>query len=75
LQIKMPKLNDTEDPGVVQEILLQVGEQVEVDDPVMTVEMEKSVVDIESMHAGTVKEILVAEGDTVAVGQVLMELE
>lgn len=71
----MPKLNDAGDGGDVQEILVEVGDRIEVGGVVMTVEMEKSVIDIESTHDGQVKEIHVAAGDTVEVGQTLVELE
>jgi len=75
MQIAMPKLNDTGDGGDIQEILVEVGDRVEAGDAVMTVEMEKSVIDIESTHDGQVKEIHVVVGDTVEVGQILVELE
>ncbi len=74
-QITMPKLNDFGDSGEVSEILISVGDQVAAGDVVMNVEMEKSVVEIESTHDGTVKSIKVAEGDEVDVDQVLIELE
>lgn len=74
-QIEMPKLNDFGDAGEVSEIHVAVGDTVEVGDVVVSVEMEKSVVEIEAQEAGTVKNIAVAEGDEVEVGQLLIELE
>ena len=75
VQIVMPKLNDAGDDGQVDELLVAVGDEVGVGDAVMTVEMEKAVIEIESPHAGTVKHIIVASGDVVAIGQPLMDLE
>ena len=71
----MPKLNDAGDDGQVDELLVAVGDAVAIGDAVMTVEMEKAVIEIESTHAGTVKRIIAAPGDTVAIGQPLMDLE
>jgi pyruvate/2-oxoglutarate dehydrogenase complex dihydrolipoamide acyltransferase (E2) component len=75
MQIVMPKLNDAGDDGQVDELLVAVGDEVGVGDAVMTVEMEKAVIEIESLHAGRVKHIIVAPGDIVAIGQPLMDLE
>ncbi len=74
VEIVMPKLNDAGDAGQVDEIIVKVGDTVAAGDAVMTVEMEKAVIDIESTGAGTVKRIDVAPGDTVEVDRVLMEL-
>jgi biotin carboxyl carrier protein len=75
MPIVMPQLNDAGDPGVVNEIFVNVGDQVAVADPVMAVEMEKAIIEIEATEAGTVKGIPVQLGDEVQVGQVLVELE
>ena len=73
--IVMPQLNDAGDPGVVNEIFVNLGDPVAVADPVMAVEMEKAIIEIEATAAGTVKRIAVQVGDEVQVGQVLVELE
>ena len=60
---------------MVRRGLVAVGDEVAIGDAVMTVEMEKAVIEIESPHAGTVKHIIVAPGDIVVIGQLLMDLE
>jgi len=75
MQVVMPQLNDAGDPGDVHEILVNVGDTVAVGDPVMAVEMEKAVIEIEATVAGTVTGIAVQVGDEVNIGQVLVELE
>ena len=75
MQILMPQLNDAGDPGSVQEIFIAVGDVLAAGDPVMAVEMEKAVIEIEADRAGTVKRVAVQVGDEVKVGQVLVELE
>ena len=37
--------------------------------------LEKAAVDIQSVHQGTVSKVNVAEGDTVNIGEVLIELD
>jgi len=71
----MPQLNDAGDPGTVSEVFVKPGDLVAVGDPVMAVEMEKAIIEIEATETGAVKEIPVQVGDEVRVGQVLVELE
>ncbi|WP_028938466.1 dihydrolipoamide acetyltransferase family protein [Pseudonocardia spinosispora] len=47
---------------------VKVGDTVEINDVLVEVETEKSLVELPSPFAGVVAELLVAEGDTVAVG-------
>jgi pyruvate/2-oxoglutarate dehydrogenase complex dihydrolipoamide acyltransferase (E2) component len=75
MHIRMPKLNDAGDPGSVNEIFVAVGDVLAVGDPLMAVEMEKAIIEIEATEAGTIRSIAVEVGDEVKVGQVLVELE
>lgn len=75
MQIVMPQLNDTGDPGTVSEIFVKVGDPVVVGQPVMAVEMEKAIVGIEATGAGTVTEIAVQVGDQVSVSQILIRMD
>jgi pyruvate/2-oxoglutarate dehydrogenase complex dihydrolipoamide acyltransferase (E2) component len=75
MQIVMPQLNDTGDPGIVSEIFVKVGDTVAVGRAVMAVEMEKAIIEIEATASGTVKEIAVQVGDEVSVGRVLIQLD
>ena len=51
-----------------------MGDVIAVGDPVVAVEMDKSIVEVESPHAGTVAVIHVKPGDAVEVDQLLIEL-
>jgi len=75
MHILMPKLNETGEDATIDEILVQVGDEVEQGQPVLSVEMEKAIVEVESPHQGKVFEINVSRGDEVAVGAVLIKLE
>lgn len=55
--------------------LVEPGQQVAVDQPIAEVETAKSVVEVPSPYAGTVAALHGAEGETIAVGAPLIEVE
>ncbi|TXT24322.1 MAG: pyruvate/2-oxoglutarate dehydrogenase complex dihydrolipoamide acyltransferase component, partial [Rhodocyclaceae bacterium] len=57
------------------ELLVKIGDMVERDDNILTLETGKVALDIPSPHAGRVVQIHVIEGDTVAEGALLVTLE
>lgn len=61
--------------GKVVKVLVEVGQTVEEDDPVVMLEAMKVEMPVAAPEDGTVKTILVSEGDTVEGDQVLVELE
>jgi acetyl-CoA carboxylase biotin carboxyl carrier protein len=61
--------------GNLWKIVTEVGQQVEEDDTLMIVESMKMEIPITSPITGTVKEILVAEGDVVQEGQTVAVVE
>ena len=61
--------------GKVWKIEAKVGEELEEDDPVVILESMKMEIPVMVPEDGTVKEILVAEGDPVKEGQVVARIE
>ncbi len=61
--------------GVVFQIAAQAGDSVAAGDPVIVLESMKMEIPVEAPRAGTVKEIKVAEGQTVQEGDTLAVLE
>ncbi|MFZ1383490.1 MAG: biotin/lipoyl-containing protein, partial [Propionicimonas sp.] len=51
-----------------------VGDTVAVNDILLEIETAKSLVELPSPYAGTVAELLVAEGDTVSVGTLIIRI-
>ncbi len=70
IEIHVPDIGA--DEVEVTEILVNVGDTVEVDQSLITVEGDKASMEVPAAQAGTVKEIKVAEGDTVATGSLIM---
>jgi pyruvate dehydrogenase E2 component (dihydrolipoamide acetyltransferase) len=74
MDLKLPKLGEGADSGVVVSILVKPGERVEEGQTILEMENEKAVAPIPATASGTVSKIRVKEGDTVSVGQVLLTL-
>ncbi len=70
-QVVMPALGESVTEGTVTRWLKQVGDTVEVDEPLLEVSTDKVDTEIPSPVAGTVQEILVQEDETVEVGTAL----
>ncbi|MDQ3600747.1 MAG: 2-oxoglutarate dehydrogenase, E2 component, dihydrolipoamide succinyltransferase, partial [Actinomycetota bacterium] len=66
--VEMPALGESVTEGTVTRWLKQVGEPVEVDEPLLEVSTDKVDTEIPSPVAGTVLDITVAEDETVEVG-------
>ncbi len=62
-------------PVPIAEIFVSVGDHVNREDPLLSLESEKAVMDLPSPFAGTVKEILVEADQEIASGTLIMRLE
>lgn len=71
---KMPKLGETVTTGTVTRWLRAVGDTVGFDDPLLEVATDKVDSEIPSPYSGVVLEIMVPEGETVAVGAELARI-
>ncbi|GHF03208.1 dihydrolipoyl dehydrogenase [Aliiroseovarius zhejiangensis] len=74
MDVKVPDIGDFSDVPVIG-ILVSVGDTVAAEDPLIELESDKATMEVPSPAAGVVKEIKVAEGDTVSEGSVIMVLE
>ncbi len=66
--VKMPALGESVTEGTVTRWLKQVGESVEMDEPLLEVSTDKVDTEVPSPVAGVVEKILVEEDETVEVG-------
>ena len=69
--VEMPELGESVTEGTITTWLKEVGEEVEVDEPLLEVSTDKVDTEIPSPVAGTLVEILAEEDDTVEVGAVI----
>ncbi|HYP55442.1 MAG TPA: dihydrolipoamide acetyltransferase family protein [Solirubrobacterales bacterium] len=73
-EIVMPRLSDSMEEGTVLTWLKQVGDEVTVGEALVEIETDKANMAYESDVAGTLSEILVGEGETVAIGTVIAKV-
>ncbi|MFP2516274.1 pyruvate dehydrogenase complex dihydrolipoyllysine-residue acetyltransferase [Buttiauxella agrestis] len=73
IEIKVPDIGA--DEVEVTEIMVKVGDKVEVDQSIISVEGDKASMEVPSPQAGVVKEIKVAVGDKVETGKLVMIFE
>ena len=73
--IKIPELGENVAGGDVLRILVNVGDSITKDQPVVELETDKATIEVPTSVAGTVKEIKVKQGDKVKVGSVLLTLD
>ncbi|QHD15312.1 2-oxo acid dehydrogenase subunit E2 [Staphylococcus equorum] len=71
MEIKMPKLGESVHEGTIEQWLVSVGDTVEEYDPLCEVITDKVTAEVPSSFSGTIKEIIVEEGATVAVNEVI----
>ena len=69
--IKMPRLSDTMEEGVVSQWLKKVGDKVSEGDILAEIETDKATMEFESFYDGTLLHIAIEEGETVNVDSLL----
>ena len=74
MDVKLPKLGEGADSGVVVNVFVKEGDQVARDQAILELENEKAVASIPSTAAGVVTKIYVKAGDKISVGQSLISL-
>ena len=72
--VNLPALGESVTEGTVTRWLKQVGDRVEVDEPLLEVSTDKVDTEIPSPVAGVIEEILVAEDETAEVGAPLVRI-
>ncbi|VDH00220.1 Dihydrolipoyllysine-residue acetyltransferase component of pyruvate dehydrogenase complex [Lysinibacillus sphaericus] len=73
--IKMPQLGESVTEGTIEKWLVKPGDHVEKYDSLAEVNTDKVTAEVPSSFTGTIKEILVQEGQTVAVGEIVCTVE
>jgi len=74
-QIKMPQLGESVTEGTISKWLVSVGDKVNKYDPLAEVMTDKVNAEVPSSFAGTIKELIANEGDTLAVGEIICTIE
>ncbi|KAI1839652.1 hypothetical protein JX266_014137 [Neoarthrinium moseri] len=73
--VKVPQMAESISEGTLKQWNKQVGDYVEQDEEIATIETDKIDVAVNAPEAGTLKELLANEEDTVTVGQEIAKIE
>jgi pyruvate dehydrogenase E2 component (dihydrolipoamide acetyltransferase) len=74
MDVKLPKLGEGADSGVVVGIFVKEGDTIAKDQTILELENEKAVASIPSTGAGVVEKIYVKAGDRISAGQKILTL-
>lgn len=74
VEVTVPDIGGDTDVSVI-EVLVAVGDTIEVDSGLITLETDKATMDVPSPFAGVVKDVKVAVGDKVSQGSLVIMLE
>ncbi|MEA9603328.1 dihydrolipoyllysine-residue acetyltransferase [Polynucleobacter sp. JS-JIR-II-c23] len=74
IEVVVPDIGDYQNIPVI-EVLVRVGDQVQKEQSILTLESDKATMDVPSSHAGIVKEIKVKIGDLLSQGGPVIILE
>jgi dihydrolipoamide dehydrogenase len=74
IEVKVPDIGDFSDVPVI-EILVEAGQEVAPEDPLVTLESDKATMDVPAPEAGVVREVKVSLGDKVSEGTTILLLD
>jgi len=74
-EFKIPELGENVASGDVTRVLVDVGDTIARDQPVLELETDKATIEVPSSVAGVIREIKVKKGDKVKVGAVVLVVE
>lgn len=74
VEVTVPDIGGDTDVSVI-EVLVAVGDKIDVDSGLITLETDKATMDVPSPLAGVVKDVKVAVGDKVSQGSLVIMLE
>src|SRR5262245_23421629 len=74
-EFKIPELGENVAAGDVTRVLVNVGDTIALDQPIVELETDKATIEVPSSVEGVVKEIRVKKGDKVKVGAVVLTVD
>lgn len=74
-EFKLPAVGENITSGTIVKINVAVGASVKKDQSLLELETDKATIEVPSPSNGTIKDILIKEGQQVKIGQVVMKIE
>lgn len=75
MEFKLPDIGEGVHEGEITKWLVQAGQTVEADQPMVEVMTDKATVEIPSPVSGVVEELMAKEGQTIEVGKTLLRIQ
>jgi 2-oxoisovalerate dehydrogenase E2 component (dihydrolipoyl transacylase) len=75
VEVKLHDIGEGMTEATINHFFVQVGDAVRADQPLVEVQTDKMTAEIPSPFSGTIKELLVKEGDVISVGTTVLLLE
>ena len=73
--VKIPEISENVESGVIVQVLVEVGDMIDIDDVLVEFETEKALVEIPSTVKGKITELLAKKGDEMKVGDVIARVD
>jgi len=74
-EVKIPEISENVESGTVIQVLVEVGDMIDIDDVLVEFETEKALVEIPSTVKGKIMELLTKKGDEMRVGDVIARVD
>lgn len=74
IEVRVPDMGNFESVGVI-DVLVKVGDTIEVDTPLVTLETDKATMDVPSTAKGVVEQVHVTKGGTVSPGALVVTVK
>jgi pyruvate dehydrogenase E2 component (dihydrolipoamide acetyltransferase) len=74
MEIKVPDIGGFTDVSVI-DVMIEAGQKIEVDAPLLTLETDKAAMDVPAPAAGVIRQVSVKKGDKVSQGSVILVLD
>ena len=74
-EVKIPEISENVESGTVIQVLVEVGDMIDIDDVLVEFETEKALVEIPSTVKGKITELLAKKGDEMKVGDVIARVD
>ncbi|MBN4061224.1 2-oxo acid dehydrogenase subunit E2 [bacterium AH-315-I18] len=74
-QFTLPDLGENIEGGDVVNILVSEGDQVTAEQPLLEIETDKAMIEVPSPSSGTIGKLHIKAGDTVTIGQALLDID
>ena len=74
-EFKLPELGENIESADVLNVLITVGDRIELEQSVIEIETDKATIEVPSNVAGIIKKLSVKPGDNIKVGQTIMTVD